>query len=101
MFKILVVEDDRELNSQVCTYLRQNGYEAVGCLNANDAFNTLYYIAKICFGQPKRCRRLTVFRYGQRDPVLQDRGIRARRLSWPALLPHQPDYGCFPELRLP
>ena len=42
MFKILVVEDDRELNSQVCTYLKQNGYEAVGCLNANDAFNTLY-----------------------------------------------------------
>ena len=41
MFKILVVEDDRELNSQVCTYLTQNGYEAVGCLNANDAFNTL------------------------------------------------------------
>jgi DNA-binding response OmpR family regulator len=42
MFKILVVEDDRELNSQVCTYLIQNGYETVGCLNANDAFNTLY-----------------------------------------------------------
>ena len=38
MFKVLVVEDDRELNSQVCTYLKQNGYEAVGCLNANDAF---------------------------------------------------------------
>ena len=42
MFKVLVVEDDRELNSQVCTYPKQNGYEAVGCLNANDAFNTLY-----------------------------------------------------------
>lgn len=42
MFKILVVEDDRELNQQVCTYLKQNGYEAVGCLNANDAFNTMY-----------------------------------------------------------
>ena len=42
MFKVLVVEDDRELNSQVCTYLKQNGYEAVGCLNANEAFNTLY-----------------------------------------------------------
>ena len=42
MFRILVVEDDRELNQQVCAYLKQNGYEAVGCLNANDAFNTLY-----------------------------------------------------------
>jgi len=42
MFKVLVVEDDRELNSQVCTYLKQNGYEAVGCLSANEAFNTLY-----------------------------------------------------------
>ena len=42
MFKVLVVEDDRELNSQVCTYLRQNGYETVGCLDANEAFNILY-----------------------------------------------------------
>ena len=42
MFRILVVEDDRELNRQVCSYLSQNGYEAKGCLSANDAFNTLY-----------------------------------------------------------
>ena len=42
MFRILVVEDDGELNRQVCAYLKQNGYEAVGCLNANDAFNALY-----------------------------------------------------------
>ncbi|MBR3742888.1 MAG: response regulator transcription factor [Clostridia bacterium] len=42
MFRILVVEDDRELNSQVCAYLRQNGYEATGCLSANDAFNAMY-----------------------------------------------------------
>ena len=42
MFRILVVEDDRELNRQVCSYLSQNGYEPTGCLNANEAFNTLY-----------------------------------------------------------
>lgn len=42
MFKILVVEDDRELNKTVCAYLNQNGYEAVGCLNANEAFDTMY-----------------------------------------------------------
>ena len=42
MFRILVVEDDKELNRQVCSYLGHNGYEAVGCLTANDAFNTLY-----------------------------------------------------------
>ena len=42
MFRILVVEDDRELNRQVCSYLSQSGYEANGCLSANDAFNTLY-----------------------------------------------------------
>ena len=42
MFRIMVVEDDGELNRQVCAYLKQNGYEAVGCLNANDAFNALY-----------------------------------------------------------
>jgi len=42
MFKILVVEDDRELNQTVCSFLTQNGYEAVGCLDANDAYNAMY-----------------------------------------------------------
>ncbi len=42
MFKILLVEDDKELNQSVCTYLNQNGYEATGCLNANDAYNEMY-----------------------------------------------------------
>ena len=42
MFKLLVVEDDRELNRTVCAYLDQNGYEAVGCLDANDAYNAMY-----------------------------------------------------------
>lgn len=42
MFKILVVEDDRELNRSVCSFLIQNGYEAVGCLSANDAYNKMY-----------------------------------------------------------
>lgn len=42
MFKILVVEDDRELNRTVCSFLNQNGYEATGCLNVDDAFDTLY-----------------------------------------------------------
>ena len=37
MFRILVVEDDPELNSTVCTYLQRNGYSAVGCLNAAEA----------------------------------------------------------------
>ncbi len=42
MFKILVVEDDRELNNTVCSYLNQGSYEAEGCLNANDAYNALH-----------------------------------------------------------
>ena len=42
MFKILVVEDDRELNKSVCAYLGQNGYEAVGCLDAEAAYDALY-----------------------------------------------------------
>lgn len=41
MFKILVVEDDKELNKTVCTFLNNSGYEAVGCLNANDAYDSL------------------------------------------------------------
>lgn len=42
MFKILVVEDDKDLNRTVCAFLNQSGYEAVGCLNANDAYNAMY-----------------------------------------------------------
>lgn len=42
MFKILLVEDDKELNQSVCAYLNQNGYETTGCLSANDAYNEMY-----------------------------------------------------------
>ncbi len=42
MFKILVLEDDKDLNKTVCAFLNNNGYEAIGCLNANDAYDTLY-----------------------------------------------------------
>lgn len=42
MFKILIVEDDRDLNKTVCSYLSRNGYEAVGCFDANEAYNEMY-----------------------------------------------------------
>ena len=42
MFKILVVEDDKELNKTVCSFLNHSGYEATGCLNATDAYDALY-----------------------------------------------------------
>ncbi|MCB6991967.1 response regulator transcription factor [bacterium 210820-DFI.6.37] len=42
MFKILVVEDDRALNRTVCSYLNQNGYEAVGCFCADEAYDAMY-----------------------------------------------------------
>lgn len=42
MFKILVVEDDNDLNKTVCSYLNGNGYEAMGCLDANEAYNEMY-----------------------------------------------------------
>lgn len=42
MFKILVLEDDKELNRTVCAFLNNSGYEAVGCINANEAYDALY-----------------------------------------------------------
>ena len=42
MFKVLVVEDDKDLNKTVCSFLNHSGYEAVGCLNANQAYDALY-----------------------------------------------------------
>ncbi len=42
MFRILIVEDDRDLNRAVCSFLNRNGYETLGCLNAEDAYNAIY-----------------------------------------------------------
>jgi len=42
MFKILVVEDDRDLNRTVCSFLNHSGYEVTGCLNASDAYDAMY-----------------------------------------------------------
>ncbi len=42
MFRILVVEDDRDLNRAVCAYLHRNGYETVGCLSAMEAYDAMY-----------------------------------------------------------
>lgn len=42
MFKILVVEDDRDLNRSVCTFLNNSGYEATGCLSADEAYDAMY-----------------------------------------------------------
>ena len=43
MFKILVVEDDKDLNRTVCAFLTQSGYEAVGCLNGREAYEAMYH----------------------------------------------------------
>lgn len=42
MVKILVVEDDRALNRSVCSFLNRNGYEATGCLGAEEAYDEMY-----------------------------------------------------------
>ncbi|MBQ1258723.1 MAG: response regulator transcription factor [Clostridia bacterium] len=42
MFKILVVDDDKALNRSVCFFLSQSGYEAVGCLSAEEAYDEMY-----------------------------------------------------------
>lgn len=42
MIRILVVDDDVKLNRSVCTYLKDSGYEAVGVLSVNEAYDTLY-----------------------------------------------------------
>ena len=41
MFKILVVEDDRDLLHAAVAHLNQNGYQAVGCLSASDAYDAM------------------------------------------------------------
>lgn len=42
MVNILVVEDDKNLNQIVCTYLNDSGFYAKCCLNAMDAYDEMY-----------------------------------------------------------
>lgn len=42
MNRLLVLEDDAELNRTVCTYLNDSGFYATGCLDVNAAYNELY-----------------------------------------------------------
>ena len=39
MIHILVVDDDKNLNQTVCTYLNDCGFEAKGVLSANEAYD--------------------------------------------------------------
>lgn len=41
MNNILVVEDDKELNRIVCSYLSKEGYTVKSCLNANEAVSVI------------------------------------------------------------
>ena len=41
MINILVVEDDEKLNKIVCAGLNAHGYNPVGCLSANEAFDRM------------------------------------------------------------
>ena len=42
MVKILVVEDDRNLNKSICLYLEQRGFEVHGCYDGQEALDFLY-----------------------------------------------------------
>lgn len=42
MIHILVVDDDKDLNRSVCTYLNDCGFMAKGVLNAQDAYDEMY-----------------------------------------------------------
>lgn len=41
MIKILVVEDDEKLNYIVCSFLNDNGYQAISCGSAFEAFDQI------------------------------------------------------------
>lgn len=42
MIHILVVDDDKNLNQTVCTYLNDCGFEAKGVLSVNEAYEEMY-----------------------------------------------------------
>ena len=42
MFKILILDDDKDHNRSTCSFLNNNGYEAVGCFDAESAYDEMY-----------------------------------------------------------
>ena len=42
MINILVVDDEKHQNNVICSYLIKNNFDAIGCLNANDAYDVMY-----------------------------------------------------------
>lgn len=44
MIHILVLEDDRQQNQIICSYLTRNGYEVTGCHHAQEAYDAMYDI---------------------------------------------------------
>ncbi|HBE10595.1 MAG: response regulator transcription factor [Eubacterium sp.] len=42
MIKILVVDDDKDLNRLVCSYLNDSGFSTTGCLSVNEAYDEMY-----------------------------------------------------------
>ena len=42
MIKILVVEDDENLNKSICIFLSQKGFETTSCFNGEEAFDSMY-----------------------------------------------------------
>ena len=42
MINILVVDDEKHQNNVICSYLKKNNFNAIGCLNANDAYDVMY-----------------------------------------------------------
>ncbi len=42
LFRVLVLEDDIELNRSMCAFLRKNGFNPTGCENAKQAYDILF-----------------------------------------------------------
>lgn len=42
IFQILVVEDDKELNHAVCSYLTRHGFGATGCAGPDEGYDAMY-----------------------------------------------------------
>ena len=72
MFKILVVEDDRDLNRSVCSFLNHSGYEAVGCLDAESAYDEMYKTTFDCIVSDIMMPRIDGFEFVKTVRSLND-----------------------------
>ena len=60
MFKVIVIDDDANLNFLIAKVLTKSGYQVFQCYNANDAYDVLFKIRDRMLNEVEGINRVLV-----------------------------------------